>query len=249
MIASTGPAFLASVIAHRGASGNAPENTLAALSMAADHGATCVEIDVSISADDIAFVHHDDSLDRCTSARGLLCEHTADQLDQLDASKGMQGFEGEPLPRLSAAIKLLESRNLGLNLEIKPRAGLEVRTVEAISLLVESRWPTHLPLVFSSFSRQSLDLAKQRLPQIPRALLVEAVPDDWQSLIERYECRNLHCDGTRLTEVQTKQLRDSDLGVFCYTVNDAAKAQALLDSGVHGVFTDFPQRLLSQLSF
>lgn len=248
MTNSPGPALLAPVIAHRGASGNAPENTLAALSLAADHGANCVEIDVSISADNVAFVHHDDSLDRCTSGSGLLCEHTARQLDQLDASKGMQGFEGESLPRLSAVFELLKSRSIGLNLEIKPRAGLEERTVEAICLMVESQWPSHLPLVFSSFSRQSLAIAKQRLPDVARGLLVHAVPDDWESLISHYECRNLHCGGAQLTAAQTKLISDSGIGVYCYTVNDTDKAQALFDYGVHGVFTDFPQRLLSQLS-
>lgn len=248
MINSSGPALLASVIAHRGASGDAPENTLSALNLAADHGASCVEIDVSISVDNVAFVHHDDSLDRCTSGFGLLCEQTAKQLDQLDASKGMPGFESEPLPRLSAVFELLKSRNIGLNLEIKPRAGLEERTMEAICLLVESQWPSHLPLVFSSFSRQSLTLAKNRLPDVARGLLVGAVPDDWQALVSQYECRNLHCDGARLTAAQTTLISDAGIGVYCYTVNDADKAQALHDYGVHGVFTDFPQRLLSQLS-
>ena len=239
---------MAPVIAHRGASGNAPENTLAALSLAADHGANCVEIDVSISADNVAFVHHDDSLDRCTSGRGLLCEHSAKQLDQLDASKTMPGFEGEPLPRLSAVIDLLKSRNIGLNLEIKPRVGLEEKTVEAVCQMVESTWPSHLPLVFSSFSRPSLSMARKRLPNIARGLLVGAVPVDWESLIDRYDCRNLHCDGAQLTATQSKLISDTGIGLYCYTVNDTAKAQNLLDSGVHGVFTDFPQRLLRQLS-
>jgi len=248
MSTSSGPALLAPVIAHRGASGNAPENTLAALNLAADHGADCVEIDVSISADNVAFVHHDDSLERCTTGHGLLCEHSATQLDQLDASKGMPEFAGEPLPRLSAVFDLLKARSIGLNLEIKPRSGLEERTVEAICLLVESEWPSHLPLVFSSFNQQSLDIAMQRLPEVARGLLVEEVPDNWETLVKRYQCRNIHCDGGRLTAAQTRRVGDSGTGIYCYTVNDTDKAQALLDSGVNGVFTDYPQRLLRQLS-
>lgn len=247
-MSQNGPALLAPVIAHRGASADAPENTLAALNLAAEHGASCVEIDVSISADNIAFVHHDDQLDRCTSGSGLLCEHTAEQLDQLDASKGMEGFEGEPLPRLSAVFELLVSRKLGLNLEIKPRAGLEESTVEAICQLVESQWPNHLPLVFSSFCRHSLQLAKDRLPNISRGLLVGDVPDDWPSLIKQFECRNLHCDGARLTADQTTQLLEANVGVYCYTVNDVDKAKVLLEYGAHGVFTDYPKRLSSSLS-
>lgn len=241
------PALLAPVVAHRGASGEAPENTLSAISLAYQQGARCVEVDVSISADHIPFVHHDDTLDRCTTGSGLLCEQTAEQLDKLNAGKGMTGFENEPLPRLSALFEFLSQYEMGLNLEIKPRQGLEAATVAAICSLVETAWPTHLPLVFSSFSRASLMCAKQRLPDIPRGLLVEALPDDWSQLIDRYDCRNMHCDGGQLTDSQIEQLRDKGLGVYCYTVNDTNKANQLIKSGVHGVFTDYPKRLLSAL--
>lgn len=259
----SGPALLAPVIAHRGASGDAPENTLAALSLAADHGANCVEIDVSISADGIPFVHHDDTLDRCTTGKGLLCEHTAAELDLLDASKGMPDFTGEPLPRLSAVIDLLNARGLGLNLEIKPREGLEQQTVDAICALIEQRWPKHLPLVFSSFSHPSLSMALKRLPEVPRALLVGPIPDNWQALVDEYACRNIHCDGAHLTAEDTRKLRQAGLGVYCYTVNDTALAERLFaieesqqtralpigeaETGVHGLFTDFPKLLSAHL--
>lgn len=247
MNATTVPAILAPVIAHRGASGHAPENTLAALSLAADHGAKCVEIDVSISADRVAFVHHDDTLDRCTTGTGLLCEHQAADLDKLDASKGMAAYTGEPLPRLDAVIELLVKRGLGLNLEIKPYEGLEETTVDVICTMIEQRWPDELPLVFSSFNRTALEAAMKRLPAVPRGLLVEEIPDNWPSLIAAYACRNIHCDGSSLTGTQAQQLRAADLGVYCYTVNDSQQAKLLIDSGVHGVFTDYPQRLLSEL--
>ncbi|ASJ75636.1 glycerophosphodiester phosphodiesterase family protein [Granulosicoccus antarcticus] len=247
MIDVSGPALLARIIAHRGASGNAPENTLAALSLAADEGASCVEIDVSISADHIPFVHHDDTLERCTTGTGLLCDSNAADLDQLDASKGMANFIGEPLPRLSAVFDLLEARGMGLNLEIKPRKGLEKETVEAICSLVGKSWPSHLPLVFSSFSRLSLELARDRLPQTPRGLLVGGIPSNWQSLMSELECRNIHCDGNALTPEQAAELLAANVGIFCYTINDVDRARMLLEMGVHGVITDFPKRLASYL--
>ena len=243
----TGQGALAAVIAHRGASGDAPENTVAALSLAADQGASCVEIDVSISSDHIPFVHHDDSLERCTNGAGLLNEHTAEALDALDASKGIEAYAGEPLPRLSKVIDLLSSRSVGLNLEIKPFEGLEAETVEAICSMIESQWPSHLPLVYSSFSRLSLELAHKRLPSVARGLLVEELPKDWADLVERYDCCNVHCDGAKLNKEQTQSLVKHDLGVYCYTVNDIEKAQKLLSFGVHGIFTDYPQLMLASL--
>jgi glycerophosphoryl diester phosphodiesterase len=242
-----GPAWLATVIAHRGASADAPENTIAAFTLAADQGATCVEIDVSISSDKIPFVHHDDTLDRCTNGSGLLCEQSAESLDKLDASKGMKSFVGEPLPRLSRVIELLVRRSIGLNIEVKPRKGLESETVEAICNIIESDWPSDLPLVLSSFNRLALAVAKERLPDVALGFLVDKLPDDWQSLIDAYGCRNIHCDESSLSANQARMLSEAGLGVYCYTVNNPDAAQTLLASGVHGVFTDYPQLLMKSL--
>jgi len=210
--ARTGHAPLAPVIAHRGASGEAPENTLAALSLAADMGARCVEIDVSISQDNVGFVHHDHQLQRCTSGQGLLTEHSAAQLDLLDASTAHADYHGEVLPRLTAAIDLLKARGMGLNLEIKPYKGLEQRTVNVICDTIEEHWPSHLPLVFSSFSHVSLGLALQRLPHIPRALLLGPISDDWSELMHRYECRNVHCSAGELTQEQSTAVLEQGFG-------------------------------------
>ena len=231
---------LAHIIAHRGASADAPENTLSALRLAAEQGASCVEIDVSISADGVAFVHHDDQLQRCTNGVGLLCEHTATQLDQLNAGKNMAGFENEPLPRLSAVIELLVAHNLGLNLEIKPYKGLEQQTVNAIRAEIETTWPAELPLVLSSFSHTSIEMASISMPHVARAPLVGAVPDDWHSLMERYDAQNLHCAANLLTADKAREVTEAGYGLYCYTVNDSEKAKTLLSWGVHGIFTDYP---------
>lgn len=236
---------LASVIAHRGASGMAPENTLAALALAADQGATHVEIDVSISSDDVPYVHHDDSLDRCTNGSGYLCEHTAAELDSLTADKGMAGFIGEPLPRLTSVITLLQSRGIGLNLEIKPKAGLELRTTTAICACIEKHWPSELTLVFSSFEHACLDMARDQLPEVARGLLVGAVPDDWQQRLDQYSCQNIHCAGDALAPETATAVGQAGVGLYCYTVNEIDQARRLWAMGVSGVFTDYPGRLLA----
>jgi len=238
---------LANIIAHRGASADAPENTLSALRLAAQHNARCVEIDVSISSDGVPFVHHDHTLHRCTTGTGLLCEHTASQLDQLNAGSGMSGFENEPLPRLSTVLELLKEHSLGLNLEIKPYEGLEEQTVDAIQAQIESAWPSDLALVLSSFSHESIDLARQRMPEVARAPLVGAVPDDWPAVMQRYDAHNLHCAEDSLTQSQAQMITKAGYGLYCYTVNDTDKARTLLSWGVNGVFTDHPKTLLQVL--
>lgn len=243
----TEPALLAKVIAHRGASGSAPENTLAAISLAHDGGATCVELDASISSDNIPFVHHDDRLDRCTNGSGQLCAHDAATLDELVADAGMSEYSGEPLPRLSAAISLLSNLQMGLNLEIKPSAGLEEQTALAICDAVRGSWPADLPLVLSSFSQESLAVARDALPGAARALIVGAVPDDWYHQTQLLQCRNLHTAARLIDEQQAKDITDSGLGLYCFTVNEVDEARRLLAFGVNGVFSDYPAELIRAL--
>lgn len=243
----TQPALLARVIAHRGASGSAPENTLAAISLANDGGATCVELDASISSDNVPFVHHDDRLDRCTNGSGQLCAHDAATLDSLAADAGMSAYSGEPLPRLSAAIALLSDLQMGLNLEIKPSPGLEEQTALAVCDAVRDSWPGDLPLVLSSFSQESLAVARDALPGAARALIVGAVPADWRHQTQMLQCRNLHTAAKHIEEKQAKEITESGLGLYCYTVNEVDEARKLLALGIHGVFTDYPAELIRAL--
>ena len=243
----TEPATLARVIAHRGASGSAPENTLAAISLAHKGGATCVELDASISQDGIPFVHHDDTLERCTNASGYLCSHTAEQLDKVSADSGMADYAGEALPRLQAAINLLTNLQMGLNLEIKPTPGLEEPTALAVCEVIRESWPIDLPLVLSSFSRESLAVARDTLPGAARALIVCAVPNDWQHQTQLLQCRNLHMAAPLLTSEIASDITTAGLGLYCFTVNDVEEAKRLLAMGAHGVFSDYPAELISQL--
>jgi len=231
---------LARIIAHRGASADAPENTLSALQLAVEQGATCVEIDVSISSDGVAFVHHDAQLQRCTTGEGLLCEHTAEELDQLSAGKDQPGFENEPLPRLSAVVALLIRLEVGLNLEIKSYNDLQKPTVDAICSELQKAWPAQLPLVLSCFDHSCLELARECMPTIARAPLVGAVPDDWAELMQHHDAHNLHCAENLLNEKAARQVTNAGYGLYCYTVNDARRARTLLSWGVHGIFTDYP---------
>ena len=236
---------LARVIAHRGASGDAPENTISALKLAIAQGATCVEIDVSISADQVPYVHHDHKLERCTSGSGLLCEHSASDLDGLTAGGHWQGFDNEPLPRLEAIVRLLTKHHTGLNLEIKPYKGLEIQTVEAICTILNDTWPAELPIIISSFNHDCLAMSRQRSPEIARAPLLGAIPDNWHALMQQYDAQNLHCDQKSLDPGLAREVIDAGYGLYCYTVNDSERAQTLFSHGVHGVFTDYPRQLRS----
>jgi len=233
------------VIAHRGASADAPENTLAALTLAVEQGAKSVEVDAMISSDGVAYLHHDDGLHRCTDGTGYLCSHPSAVLDTLDASGAHASFKPEPLPRLDAAIALLIDNEIGLNLEIKPTPGLEKETAEAVIKSLKNTWPHALPLVLSSFSKDALETALDLWPEAPRALITCTVPKDWQAQLAALECTNLHMAAPLLTKEDASRIKEAGYGLFCYTVNDVDQAKSLLAMGVDGVFTDKPKMLLN----
>ena len=137
---------------------------------------------------------------------------------------------------------------MGLNLEIKPSPGLEEPTALAICEVVRDSWPGDLPLVLSSFSQASLAVARDALPGAARALIVGAVPEDWRHQTQLLQCRNLHTAAAQLDENQAKEITDSGLGLYCFTVNEVEEARKLLSFGVNGVFSDYPAELIRELS-
>ncbi len=108
------------VIAHRGASAYAPENTLAAFSLAADMGAHWFELDCTLTKDGEVIVIHDDTIDRTTGVEGVVAEMTLAELKRYDAGSWFDAkFAGERLPMLGEALDLGKDRRIGVYIEIK----------------------------------------------------------------------------------------------------------------------------------
>lgn len=233
------------IIAHRGASGNAPENTLAAIRLAAEHGATWIEIDVNISRDGTPVLFHDDGLNRCSTGTGLVIEHSLATLKSLDAGSWFSDdFKGESIPTLEECLLLATELNLGINLEIKPCSGWELPTTDAIADLLQHRSALP-PVVISSFSHAAMQQAAKRLPQLPRSCLYLVAPPDWQTLIDEVEANNIHLHANSLLDkAKVDSYKAKGLGVYCYTVNTSDEATALFEIGVDGVFTNYPMNLL-----
>ena len=233
------------IIAHRGASGDAPENTLAAIKMAADHGSTWIEIDVNISRDAVPVLFHDDGLSRCSNGNGLVIEHTLESLQSLDTGTWFsKSFAGERIATLDECLTLALERKLGINLEIKPCSGWELPTTSAIAELLNSKSALP-PIVISSFSHIAMLEAARLLPDLPRSCLYLVAPPDWQSLTSEAGASNIHLHAnTLLSKAMTDDYKKQGLGVYCYTVNTTEEADKIFQVGVDGVFTNYPKTLL-----
>lgn len=232
------------VVAHRGAGAFAPENTAAAISLAVELGATWCEVDVTISADGIAVIHHDAGLERCTNGHGLVIKHTLAELKQLDAGSWFDAkYHQQRMLTLAELLVMANHLKLGLNLEIKPTFGREEETVKAIAYELKKN-PCQKHVLLSSFNVHALYEAKLQLPHLTRALNTEAIPHNWQQRVAEVDAQGLHFQLEFFNAEQVKSINDSGIHCAVFTVNDISVARQLFAAGVNTIFSDYPNLLI-----
>ena len=227
-------------IAHRGAGKLAPENTLAAFKLGAQHGYRMFECDVKLSADHQVFLLHDDTLERTTNGHGLAGDLDWHTLRQLDAGRWHSApFAGEPLPLLSEIAAFCLSNNYFLNIEIKPSPKLERLTGECVARLAQQLWLGQAtPPLLTSFKSESLEGARSVAPELPRGLLVDAWHDDVFRLTDALACQALVCHHRLWTRERVAQAHHLKLTCLSYTVNQAREVSRLNEIGADVVITD-----------
>ena len=204
------------------------------------HGYRMVEFDVKLSADGVAFLLHDDTLDRTTNGRGPADALTWAALARLDAgSWHSPRFAGEPLPTLAAVAQWALDNDVICNVEIKPMPGREGDTGTAVAHDVQKLWRgASVPPLLSSFSEDALAAARSAVPDLQRALLVEHVLPDWQARLERLQCVALDSDYRELNAGIVTAVHDAGYRVVTYTPNDPEVVARLVRWGVDCVITD-----------
>ena len=228
------------VIAHRGASGTRPENTLIAFRRAQELGAHMIELDVQLTRDGEVVVMHDWTLARTTDGRGRVASRTLAELRRLDAGSWFDpGYAGEPVPTLR---EVLDAVALPVNVELKARGadGLEAHALDVVRAAgAEAR------VVFSSFHAQSLVRLRRLSPSATIAVL-------WSRrqltmalrLAGRVGATALHIRKDAASSDEVRAAVAEGLAVRAWTVNDPGESGRLAAAGVSGVFTDFPERFL-----
>ena len=241
---------LPKIIAHRGASGEAPENTLAAIRIAHQHGARWIEVDAKISADRLGFLLHDASVDRTTNGSGDAAAMTWSELNQLDAGGYHSAeFAGEPLPSLRAMVDLLAELEMGANIEIKPSPGLDAETAESVVREILQLWPDALPApLFSSFSPVALNAVRRVASHWPRGLLVNHWNEKAEGLLAELDCHSLHINHIDLDLAVLADLRSCDIPVLCFTVNNKDRAVELIQGGAVSIITDWPKEIAAAIN-
>jgi glycerophosphoryl diester phosphodiesterase len=231
------------VIAHRGASGHAPENTLGAFKKAVAQGATFIETDLQLSRDARFVAIHDATLDRTTNGHGLVHDMTLAELQRLDAGTWFGSeYAGERIPTLEDLLVFSKKNDVVFYLELKPGGswGGEHALIGAL------RESGEIPraVVISFDASVVLNLRKIE-PTLMTGLLYDGQVENPLDKAVEVGARQLLVRGDLVTPVLLTEAKKKDLQVVCWTVNHPAHMRLLMAAGVHGIMSDYPDRLMA----
>jgi glycerophosphoryl diester phosphodiesterase len=235
-------------IAHRGAGKLAPENTLAAFRLGAQHGYRMFECDAKLAADGTPFLMHDATLDRTTNAKEIFGpapsniggDHPWNELAKLDAgSWHSRAYAGEPLPTLENVSRFCIGNGYLLNIEIKPTPGRERATGEVVARHAARLWNNApVPPLLTSFQPEALEGAIATEPGLPRGLLLDTLWTGWMERAMALDCVAIVCNYALWDSAVVARVQGAGLKCLSYTVNDEWVAKRLLALGTDGIITD-----------
>jgi glycerophosphoryl diester phosphodiesterase len=191
-------------------------------------------------------VMHDPWLGRTIGGSGRVSDYDAAELATMDAGRWFgKRFRAEPVPLFADFARFCKTNGVWMNIEIKPVPGFEAETGRVVARLARELFAdeiaagerARLPLL-SSFSHVALETAREAAPDVPRACLMSEIAPDWERLARSVDAVAIHANQKHLTAGLAREVKLAGFGMFCYTVNDAARARELLGWGVDAFCTD-----------
>jgi len=236
------------IVAHRGGSALAPENTLVAFRNALRIGVEMVECDVHLSKDGAVVVMHDPSLERTTNGSGLIADKTLAELKTLNAAaKFGDGAQVERIPTLEEVLDLVKGK-ARVQIEIKAGTGIEQKIVDMLHAkdMVSE-------VIIISFNFPSINTVKELDKNIATGALVGGLPNDKtpEEIVEHI-METTHADfflpyyaPVDAALVKAVHARGMKIGVW--TVNTSADMRRMADFGIDALTTDRPDELRRML--
>ncbi|MCG3084207.1 glycerophosphodiester phosphodiesterase [Anoxybacillus sp. LAT_35] len=234
------------IYAHRGFSGEYPENTMISFQRAYELGVDGIELDIQMTKDGELVVIHDECIERTTDGIGYVKDFSFRQLRQLDAGSWFHPrFAGERIPALAEVLDWLsdQERAIILNIELKNGIINYDRMEEKLLTLLHSyrSWRHHI--VCSSFSIGSLYRIHQLDPHVNKAMLVEGSQCDVLDFAYAINVKEIHGDWNFLMS-QKGEEASKKVEICVYTVNDKFLLNELINRDVKAVMTDFPNHMI-----
>lgn len=234
-------------IAHRGASGYYPENTMVAFEKAIELGCDGIETDVQLTKDGIMVLCHDERIDRTTDGTGFIKDYTYSELCRFDAGVSFgEEYKGSRIPVLEDLLKLVNGTGLILNLELKTNVieyeGLEEMVIDKIRYYgMQDR------IIISSFNHYSVMKCRNIDNRIKCGFLYSNALYDpgWYGKHAGIEA--LHPNYKTLSVETVKNIHSNGLQINTYTVNEEEDMKHMIELKVDGIITNYPDRLFKLL--
>jgi len=229
------------IIAHRGASGHAPENTIAAFKRAVELGARFIETDLHLTRDARFVAIHDEMLDRTTNGHGKVRDWTLAELKQLDAGMWFdRQFMGERIPTLEEVFAFAREHDVVFYLELKYEAAWGMH--HALAAAIQGSGSAARTIVIS-FDPGTLNALRELDASSMMGLLAEGGRPNLVKAAVAVGARQLCPRWDLVTRDLVEQAHEADLHVVTWTLDEAGQMRAVIDAGVDGIMTDFPDRL------
>jgi len=230
--------------AHRGASGNFPENTMCAFNAALALGVSWIETDLNLSSDEKLVIFHDTNLGRTISGSVALSSLTLEEIQRLDAGswKGKE-FSNEKVLSFQQLLNWQDSHEVNINYELKCDKTNPDKVVTILSKELSNRDPKKI--IISSFSRKLIAKSIKVIPSYRHALISERLPESWQDISRELNLNAWHLNADYLNLSQVRALHGESLKIRVYTVNNRAKYEKMNRFGVDMIMSDYPEKFLN----
>jgi glycerophosphoryl diester phosphodiesterase len=231
------------IIAHRGFSSRAPENTMAAFLAAIEFGVDGLELDVHRSKDGEIVVCHDEMVNRTTNGEGYIQDLTWHELRQLDAGGWYDSqFTGERLPLLSSVLYEVKRAGILLNIELKTDLfsypGIEEQVIQLLQ-----QFDLIGQCIISSFNHYSLVRVTQILPELKTAILYNLrLFKPWE-YAQKIKAVALHPGQNAVSSELVVNAKQNGIMVNPWTINEPDQIRRMIVCGVNAVITNYPDRV------
>jgi glycerophosphoryl diester phosphodiesterase len=230
------------ILAHRGASTLAPENTLEAFRLAIEQGADGIELDVHLTKDGEIAVFHDLTLERMTNGTGRICDYTMAELKKLTVGNSCK------IPTLNEVFNLTESHKspLTVNVELKTTEELYPALPQKLTALQHKL--TYTEIIYSSFNHYSLKALRQLNPDAQIGLLYNLPLADPHIYAQHLQATAIHPPWQIIAALPhiVSDCHTLGIQVNTWTINDPAHIKALLACGVDAIITDVPDAAMPE---
>ena len=249
------------IIAHRGASALAPENTFAAFQKAIDDGADGIEFDVRLSKDNVPVVFHDSTLQRLAKIENRVSDFTAEELNKIDVGswfnrvfprKADDKFSAETIPTLANLFEFLRDYKGLLYVELKSRDSTIPALAEAVCNAI--RQTNLLPnIIIKSFNLEAVKIAKQLLPEVKTAALFEpkilTILRKKKLILDeaaKYNADEISLHYSLATKSFVRRARGNNFSTIIWTADKTVWVKRASDYGISAIITNDPAKLLAE---